>query len=153
LRDPVLLFSAVARALQVKEVPGRQLKELLATALAGGRALILLDNVEHLLPDAAREIAALLTVTDTTLLVTSRERLQLQGEQVYPVPTLTEEDGITLFLARARALDPRFEASESIGEVCFRLDFSPSPSSWGLRERLSFPPTSCSSASRSASTC
>jgi predicted ATPase len=140
LRNPVLVFSAVARALRVKEVPGRQLKELLATALAGGRALILLDNVEHLLPDAAREIAALLTVTDTTLLVTSRERLQLQGEQVYPVPTLTDEDGIALFLARARALDPRFEASESIGELCFRLDYLPLALELGAARTTLFSP-------------
>jgi len=125
LRDPALLLSAVAQALEVKEQPGRELSETLAAELAGMRALLLLDNCEHLLPDAAREIGGLAPTTGAALLVTSRERLQLQGEQVYPVPTLAERDGIELFLARARALEPAFEANGSVGELCARLDNLP----------------------------
>jgi predicted ATPase len=59
------------------------------------------------------------------VVVTSRERLQLQGEQVYPVPTLTEDDGIELFLARARALEPDVDANGSAAELCARLDNLP----------------------------
>ena len=89
-----------------------QLKETLTSELAGKRALILLDNAEHLLPGAAAEVAWLVATNGPTLLVTSRERLQLQGEQVYPVPALAEQDGIDLFLARARSLEPAFETND-----------------------------------------
>ena len=119
------LLSGVAQALGLKEQQGRPLPETLAARLTGGRSLLLLDNAEHLLPEAAPAIAALAAVPGVTLLVTSRERLQLQGEQVFPVPTLTEEEGIELFVARARALDPGFEADGSVAEVCARLDNLP----------------------------
>jgi predicted ATPase/class 3 adenylate cyclase/predicted negative regulator of RcsB-dependent stress response len=125
LRDPALLLSAVAQALEVKEQPNRKLSETLTAKLAGVQALLLLDNAEHLLPDAASEIGELAASTGAALLVTSRERLQLQGEQLYPVPTLAELDGIGLFLARARALEPAFEANGSVGELCARLDNLP----------------------------
>ncbi|HLB19663.1 MAG TPA: adenylate/guanylate cyclase domain-containing protein, partial [Gaiellaceae bacterium] len=96
LRDSSLLHSAVAQALEVQEQPGRELEETLTAELAGKRALILLDNAEHLLPGVAAAIAPLVAANGPTLLVTSRERLQLQGEQLYPVPTLAEQDGIDL---------------------------------------------------------
>jgi tetratricopeptide (TPR) repeat protein len=59
------------------------------------------------------------------LLLTSRERLQLSGEQVYPVPTLVDQDAVDLFVARARALDPAFESNGSVGELCVSLDNLP----------------------------
>ncbi|MBA3735384.1 MAG: AAA family ATPase [Actinobacteria bacterium] len=125
LRDSALLLAAVAQALGVKEQPGRDLDETLTAELAGKRALILLDNAEHLLPEAAEEIARLVPTSGPALLVTSRERLQLQGEQVYPVPTLAERDGVDLFLTRARTLEPAFAANGSVGELCSRLDNLP----------------------------
>ena len=57
--------------------------------------------------------------------MTSRERLQLQGEHVYPVPTLDERDGVALFLARARALAPSFSGGEAVADLCARLDNLP----------------------------
>jgi predicted ATPase/class 3 adenylate cyclase len=125
LRDPALLLSAVAQAVEVKEQPGRELNDTLAAALAEKRALLLLDNAEHLLPEAAAEIARLVGTGVSALLVTSRERLQLQAEQVYPVPTLEEREGIELFLVRARALEPAFAANGSVGRLCSRLDNLP----------------------------
>jgi predicted ATPase/tRNA A-37 threonylcarbamoyl transferase component Bud32 len=125
LRDPVLLLPTIAQALEIREQPGTLLGKTLAAALSGKRTLILLDNVEHLLPDAAREVAALEASAGPVLLVTSRERLQLGGEQLYPVPTLEEADGIELFLARARSLEPSFAANGSVAELCARLDNLP----------------------------
>jgi predicted ATPase/class 3 adenylate cyclase len=125
LREPSLILPAVAQALEVNEEPGKPLRETLATALAGKRSLLLLDNAEHLLPGAAEGLAQLGFSGGPVLLVTSRERLQLQGERVYPVATLEERDAMALFVARARALDPAFEGDGSIGELCARLDNLP----------------------------
>jgi predicted ATPase/class 3 adenylate cyclase len=125
LRDPSLLLPAVAQTLGVGEEPGTLLAETLSRTLGGKQALLLLDNAEHLLPAAAQEIAALSTALGPVLLVTTRERLQLQGEQLYPVPTLRESEGVELFLARARALDPGFASNGAVGELCSRLDHLP----------------------------
>ena len=125
LRGAHLLVSSLAQVLQVEEQPGRELADSLAARLGGMRALLLLDNVEHLLPDVAQEIARLRDVAGPKLLVTSRERLQLQGEHVYAVPTMRDEDGVDLFLSRARAVDSTASGSRSIDELCSRLDNLP----------------------------
>lgn len=125
LRDPVLVLSSVAQTLEVKEQPGRELADSLGERLAGKRLLLLLDNIEQLLPDAASAIARLPNTDGPTVMVTSRERLQLQGEQRYEVPALVEADGIELFTTRARALRDSFVPSEAVAEVCARLDNLP----------------------------
>jgi predicted ATPase/class 3 adenylate cyclase len=125
LGGPEQVLPAIATALEVKEQPGRELSDLLLAQLAGERPLLLLDGAEHLLPGAARELFGLVTTTEAALLVTSRERLQLSGEQVYPVPTLGERDAVDLFVTRARALDPAFESNGSVVELCASLDNLP----------------------------
>ena len=125
LSDARLVTSAIAQALSVKEEPGKELEESLAARLGGKRALLVLDNAEHLMPDVASRIAELRDVSGPTLVVTSRERLQLQGEHVYSVPPLAGDEGVELFLSRARAIDSDVSASESVGELCSRLDNLP----------------------------
>ncbi|MEP6642184.1 MAG: adenylate/guanylate cyclase domain-containing protein [Gaiellales bacterium] len=106
-----------------------------ARALGGGgplpevvgnrRLLLLLDNFEHVAP-AATEVSALLAACPRVdVLVTSRERLNLQGEQVYPVPVLAEADAMELFVARARSARPDYEPDALVGELCARLDELP----------------------------
>jgi predicted ATPase/class 3 adenylate cyclase len=126
LRDPGLALSAVAQALEVKEESGRELVDLLVERLGGKRALVLLDNAEHLLPDLARELSPLVRDTGTTAwLMTSRERLQLTGEHVYPVPTLERDMALELFLERAGAVGSSLAASDAARELCARLDDLP----------------------------
>ncbi len=125
LRDANLLVSSVAQALGVEEQPGRELAASVAAQLTGKQTLLVLDNAEHLMPDVASRIAELRDIPGPTLLVTSRERLQLQGEHVYSVPSLEEEDGVELFLTRARAMQSGVEESESVAELCSRLDNLP----------------------------
>jgi predicted ATPase/class 3 adenylate cyclase len=125
LREPSLVLSTLAQALAVKEEPDRELQETLSAYLAGKRLLLLLDNVEHLLPEAAGAIAALRDANGSRLLVTSRERLRIGGEQTWPVPPLEHSDGTALFTARARAVDPAFTPTSAVEELCSRLDELP----------------------------
>ena len=124
LRDATLIATELGQALAVAG-DGTPV-ETLAAALAGKRHLILLDNVEHLLPEAADQIVTLREACPgVTLLVTSRERLQLTGEHVYPVPALDDTDGLELFLVRAAQAGANVEPSETVRELCQRLDRLP----------------------------
>ena len=125
LRDPALLLPTVAQGLELNEEPGRLLTETLATALVGKQTLLVLDNAEHLLPDVAADVARLRDLDGPKVLVTSRERLRIGGEQAWPVPSLVESDAVELFTARARAVDPSFSATASTAELCTRLDELP----------------------------
>jgi predicted ATPase/class 3 adenylate cyclase len=125
LHDADLLLSSVAQTLEVEEQPGRALADGVAARLQGKGALLILDNAEHLMPEIAGAIATLREITGPALLVTSRERLQLQGEHVYSVPSLEQDDGVELFLARARSLDSQVMESEAVTELCARLDNLP----------------------------
>jgi len=59
------------------------------------------------------------------VVVTSRERLQVAGEHVYPVPVLARSESRELFTARARAVRPNFEPGELVDDLCERLDDLP----------------------------
>ena len=124
VRDPALLVDAVAGALGVRERLDGSSIESLARELTG-RRLLLLDNAEHLLPGAAEQVAELRNSTDVILLVTSRERLHIGGEQAWPVPLMSERDAVELFLAAARRSDPGFPDSPTVHEICGRLDELP----------------------------
>jgi class 3 adenylate cyclase len=126
LRDPALVLPAVAAALSVIEGKDSTPVDDLARALAGRRLLVLVDNVEHLMPDAADLVGAFVEACPTvTTVVTTRERLQLPGEHVYAVPPMSETDGEELFRTRAAAVGVDLEASEELGRLCARLDNLP----------------------------
>jgi hypothetical protein len=125
LRESGLVLETIANALDVKVEATRPLAETLIERLAGTRCLVLIDNAEHLLPDVARDVATVSAAPGTTVLVTSRERLQLQAEHVWAVPPLVSEDGVELFKARARALDASFAETPAVAALCDRLDNLP----------------------------
>jgi predicted ATPase/class 3 adenylate cyclase len=117
LADPGDVMPAAARALGGGS---------LAAELVGGRRLLLLfDNFEHVIA-AASEVGELLSsCPNADVLVTSRERLRIRGEQVYPVPVLAREESFRFFVTRARAAQPDFEPDEHLDELCARLDDLP----------------------------
>lgn len=117
LDDPALVESAIARAVGADEELGR--------FLAHKQLLLLLDNLEQLLPGVATVVARLLDAPGVRVLATSRERLAVSAEQEYPVPTLTEQDALDLFTARAQRLKPAFEPDEAAQEIARRLDGLP----------------------------
>ena len=125
LTDASLVAPSVVQTLGAADAPEGRLDIAFAERTARGRTLGLLDNCEHLLPAVASPIAAIRDVPGVTVLATSRERLQLQGEQVFGVPTLSENDGAQLFLARAAAVGARISVTAEVEELCERLDNLP----------------------------
>ena len=141
LTDPALVPTSVAEALGVPERDATDPMSSVVRALADRELLIVLDNCEHVLASAAG-VAVMLAEQCHRLriLTTSRERLDVPGEFVFPVPPLElPEDGSVaavaaseaggLFVTRARAASPAFtltaDNSAAIAEVCSRLDGMP----------------------------
>jgi predicted ATPase len=117
LRDPALVLATAAQTLGSKNG--------LAEHIQDKAMLCLFDNFEQVV-EAASDLGALVSACpNLDVLVTSRERLRVGGEQTYPVPPLAESDGEALFLTRARAVDPSFAPSEAVRELCLRLDELP----------------------------
>jgi predicted ATPase len=105
--------------------------------------MLVLDNCEHVIDVAAAMAAALLHANSAAcVLATSREPLRTEGECLYRVPSLavlaegTEDTeqllrhgAVRLFVARARAVDPRFSPDSRItagvAGICRRLDGIP----------------------------
>jgi predicted ATPase/class 3 adenylate cyclase len=88
------------------------------------RLLLLLDNFEHVV-DAAGTVAGLLAACPRVdVLVTSRERLRVQGERTYDVPVLARADARELFLART-ASESGGDGEDLVDELCERLDDLP----------------------------
>jgi predicted ATPase/class 3 adenylate cyclase len=117
LRDPALVLATTGQLLGSKNG--------LAEHISEKSMLCLFDNFEHVV-EAASDLGALVRdCPNLDLLVTSRERLRVGGEQTYVVPPLGEEDGEALFAARARAVDPSFVTSDAVRELCLRLDELP----------------------------
>src|SRR5206468_2372073 len=80
-----------------------------------GRCLIILDNFEQVVQHAPETLGRWLDrAPDAAFVVTSRERLHLPGEDIFPVePLPLEKDAIELFAARARAQRPDFALGEA----------------------------------------
>jgi predicted ATPase len=113
VRDPKLIEPTIARV-----VGG---PDDLFEFLAGKRTLLVLDNLEQLLPDAADIVLRL----DARILATSRSRLNVATEQEFPVPTLPIDDATALFTQRARQLEPHFEPNAAVRQIAERLDGLP----------------------------
>jgi predicted ATPase/DNA-binding SARP family transcriptional activator len=140
VQDPSLLGPTVAETLEVPEGEG-PLVDAVAGHLRSTTMLLVLDNLEQLLPGVPFVAELLARTQRLRVLATSRAALRLRAEHEYPVrpfelpdPAATFEqmaanDAVRLFAQRARAVDPTFELSdESAGHVaaiCARLDGLP----------------------------
>lgn len=128
------LVDVVAGALGIDARPGVPVADHLLRTLAASELVLLLDNCEHVLAPAAELVERLLARCPHVQVATSsRERLRVGGEHVWPVPPLPVQDGATtavdLFVERARAVrsgfDPDPAARVRIGEIVRRLDGLP----------------------------
>jgi predicted ATPase/DNA-binding CsgD family transcriptional regulator len=138
------ISTAVLAAIGLREHPSRSDVDQLADHFGQGRALLVLDNCEHLLDAVVALIEPLLgRSTGLTVLATSRESLGLAGETTWRVPplalpkgsgastpeALTAYDAVALFVERARQARPNFvvtnENAPAVAEICARLDGIP----------------------------
>jgi predicted ATPase len=141
ITDPDLVAPTIAAAFGLRHAVDRPATERLAACLRPAHLLLVLDNFERVLPAAPVVTALLAACPNLTVLVTSRERLHLSGEQVVPVDPLpvpapdaamtavATAGAVLLFAERARAVDPAFALDAAtaplVAEICRRLDGLP----------------------------
>ena len=141
ITDPRLVADRVASALRLRVESMLDVLDVITDHLRDRSALLVLDNFEQVL-DGAPTVSHLLRAAPRVRgLVTSRAPLGIAGEREVPVPplevpdpesdasALRQSEAVTLFLERARAVDPRFEPTDealaTVAEICARLDGLP----------------------------
>ncbi|MCW3054429.1 MAG: regulatory protein LuxR [Chthonomonadales bacterium] len=144
LGDPALVPQTVAAALGLTEQTGKSLLQRLTEDLKTKKALLLLDNCEHLLSACAQLTDTLLRgCPELKILASSREGLGIAGEQTYRVPSLSLPDprqpptaenvtvyeAVRLFVERALLTRSDFAGTNqnapALASVCHRLDGIP----------------------------
>jgi predicted ATPase len=135
LTDPGEIAQATMTAVGVREhgllargePAAGDARERLIAALMQRRGLLVLDNCEHLLEEAARLAeAVLLACPGVTVLATSREPLAIPGEAGYPVLPLPEDAAVRLLTDRALASRPGVDLDERLMvRLCRALDGMP----------------------------
>ena len=144
LSEERLVPQAVARAMRVREQPGRPLIDTLTEALHKKATLLVLDNCEHLADSVAHLADTLLdSCSHLRVLSTSRETLEVEGEVVWRVPSLSvpdkdrlpaagelmRYDAVRLFVERTRLRLSAFELTPqnatAVTEVCRKLEGIP----------------------------
>jgi predicted ATPase/DNA-binding NarL/FixJ family response regulator/DNA-binding XRE family transcriptional regulator len=141
--DPALVVSAIADALDVREVSNVPLLRTLQTHLGAHALLLVLDNFEHLVAAAPVVSDLLMASPRLQILTTSRAPLHVRGEYEVavlplglPEPSATREpeallraDAVRLFQERAHAIRADFvitsQNAESVADICRRLDGLP----------------------------
>jgi predicted ATPase/DNA-binding SARP family transcriptional activator len=145
--DASALLQLVADVVGVHLTVTCDAADAVARALAGRRALLVLDNCEHVVDAAAALAERLLRgCPGLTILATSREALGAEGEVAWQVPPLARPpvfdaahpatadalrayDAVQLFVERARAAQPAFALTDAnasaVTAICTRLDGLP----------------------------
>lgn len=141
LSDGRRIVSEALGAMRRPAPADRDPEEVLLDALISQRALLVIDNCEHLISDVSDLVAKILRrAPEVTVLATSREPLGVDGEHVWSIPTMTlpvgpgvddvaTSDAGSLFLARATAADRTFlledATAPTVAAICSRLDGLP----------------------------
>jgi len=149
LTDQQFVTATIAGALGVQEISHRSLLETLLAYLRPKNVLLVLDNCEHVIVEAAHVVDALLRGSPgMRILATSREPLRVGGERAYRLPPLAApvlEDftgsrrlctaevatfpAVHLFVERAQAVDRHFSLTDEnaplVAEICGRLEGIP----------------------------
>jgi predicted ATPase len=102
----------------------------IASRFRGGRTLLIFDNCEHLIGEAAALVGALLSrLPSLTVMATSREALAISGELAFRLPPMDIRAASQLFVARAQTSDLAWSIDEQrlaiVDDICRRLDCIP----------------------------
>jgi predicted ATPase/class 3 adenylate cyclase len=125
--DETQVAPKIAADLGLRETPGRSALDTLLSWLAAREALLVIDNCEQVVGEAARVADAVIKRSGKTrVLATSREPLHVYGERVVRLPSLPEAEAVALFVDRAFSADTRFALTPAsapiVADICRRLD-------------------------------
>jgi predicted ATPase/class 3 adenylate cyclase/DNA-binding CsgD family transcriptional regulator len=135
---------AIAAAISTRLPSGTAPADALVASIGDRRMLLVLDNCEHVIADAAHLVDALLRgCPSLTVLTTSRTALDVPGELTWRVPALSlppatarvsiealgQFDAVRLFVDRAKRVRPNFALNDdngaAVAEICHQLDGIP----------------------------
>jgi predicted ATPase/DNA-binding CsgD family transcriptional regulator len=143
VREPELVFTEIARALELHDTGDRPPAERVRAALRDRRLLLVLDNIEQVVAAAPLVADLAIACPNVSIVVTSRELLRVRGEHEFPVQPLPVPDGTTrmslaelaenpsvaLFVRQARSVRSEFTLTEqnavAVSEICARVDGLP----------------------------
>ncbi len=144
VHDPGMVQVAVAAAMGVRPQPGERQVTTICQFLGDDRAVLVLDNCEHVLAATAELVSDLLSGCPGLQVVsTSRQALGIAGELVYRVPPMPVPDlsaslrasdiagseSVVLFVGRARHALPGFRLTDAnaaaVARLCVALEGIP----------------------------
>ncbi|XSG77369.1 tetratricopeptide repeat protein [Herpetosiphon llansteffanensis] len=144
IREPEAALPFLARHLGLNYNPQTdELIELLAGYFSDQPTILILDNLEHILSIAPMLNRLLRQTASLKIITTSRIRLNLYGEHVLPIQSLSVADtqtqlvisdidnfdSLRLFVSRAQAINPFFQVTQhtiaAIQSICHKLDGIP----------------------------
>jgi len=138
-----LLISNIAKVLNVPEIQGQIQLDAVKNTLKNKKILIILDDFDHLIDSAPILTELLAIAADLSLIVTSRQPLNVYGEYLFNVPPmeipnpdsdltvelLEKQPSVNLFLSRAKAIKNDFSLSEKnalqLAKLCAYLEGIP----------------------------
>ncbi len=113
------LIAALAEALGVTFVARTEPRAQLINWLRDKELLLVLDNFEQLLSAADQLVACLKAAPDLKILITSRQRLNLQAEWLIEINGLIDPEATTLFEHSARRAHPHpIDDPANVGRIC-----------------------------------
>jgi len=142
ISDPGLVPNCVAEVLRIQDRGAEPLVRTLGQQLRAQQVLLVLDTCEHVIAEAAALVTALLAeAPNSRVLATSREAMNVDGEQQFPLQPLSlpsacasaaevaRADAVQLFVERARLQQPGFALTQdvlaSVAAICSSLDGIP----------------------------
>jgi predicted ATPase/class 3 adenylate cyclase len=143
LNDPALVLPSIAAVLNIREIAGASLKDLVTRYICDHHLLLILDNCEHLVETCAMLVDGFLrNCPESKILTSSREALGINGETLYQVPplalpdsntitaqTVSRSEAVQLFVERAVAVKTDFGLNSNnvaaVAQICQRLDGIP----------------------------
>ena len=129
LHDPALVLPTVAATAGFDALAERPPLDVVAEGLAGRNAVLVLDNLEHLMSSRPELEALLGRCPQLRIVATSRQALRLSGEVVVDLQPLDKRAATELLIREVRRFDPEFgldvHTAAPIAEICRRLDGLP----------------------------